>query len=99
MLKPQGYVTVFGDFQTKEYDTITCCHCNWVIHVKPGSASTVYLIPQLEGPPVEEMGAMCRQCDKPVCLRCHDLGTCTPLMRRIEAMEGDRLAIARLGMG
>ena len=98
MLKPHGYITVFGDFSTKEYDSITCCHCNWIIHVKPGTASTVYLIPQMDGPPKEEMGAHCGRCDKPVCLRCHEDGRCIPLMRRIEAMEGDRIAKARLKM-
>jgi hypothetical protein len=98
MLKPQGYVTVFGDFRTQEFDTISCGHCGLVVHVKPGTASTVYVFPQMDGPPKEEMGAHCRICDTAVCLTCHHVGTCTPRMRRIEAMEGDRLARARLGM-
>jgi hypothetical protein len=98
MLRPHGKLTVFGDFATIEADTISCGHCNVIVQVKPGTASTVYVFPQLEGPPLEEMGAHCRICDKPVCLRCDHDGRCTPLMRRIEAMEGNRIALARLGM-
>ena len=99
MLRPQGYVTVVGGWQELEFDTITCGHCNQVVLVKPGTASTVYVIPQLLGPATEEPGAHCRICDKAICLECHADGRCTPLMRRIEAMEGNRLALARLGMG
>ncbi len=98
MLKKSGMLTVAGDFRTLEGGTVNCGHCNVIIQVKPGTASTVYVFPQLEGPPKEEMGAHCRICDTPVCLRCHADGRCTPLMRRIEAMEGDRLAVARLNM-
>lgn len=98
MRKPQGHLTVFGDVRTIEADTISCGHCNVIVMVKPGTASTVYVFPQMEGPPKEEMGAHCRLCDTAICLRCHHDGRCTPLMRRIEAMEGDRLALARLGM-
>jgi hypothetical protein len=99
VLKPQGYVVVVGGWQDLEFDSITCGHCNQVVLVKAGTASTVYVIPQLCGPAKEEPGAHCRTCDKAVCLKCHDDGRCTPLMRRIEAMEGDRLALSRLGMG
>jgi hypothetical protein len=35
---------------------------------------------------------------RPVCLACHDLGTCTPWERQLEAMEAkDRLVRAVLG--
>jgi hypothetical protein len=90
MLRPQGQLTVFGDFRTIEADTVTCGHCNVVVQVKPGTASTVYVFPQMDGPPKEEMGAHCRVCDKPVCLRCCDVGVCRPFMKRIEAMERGR---------
>ena len=88
MLKPHGYtVCVCDDGRTIEHDAITCGHCNQIVMVKPGTASTVYYIPQMVGPAIEEAGAHCRSCDKPVCLKCCDLGVCTPLMRRIEQME------------
>jgi hypothetical protein len=96
--RPQGYVTVVGGWTDAEFDSITCGHCNQIVLVKAGTASTVYLLPQVMGPAQEEPGAMCRLCMKAVCLTCHNDGRCTPLMRRIEAQEGDRLALARLGM-
>ena len=98
MRRPQGYATVVGGWVDAEYDTLTCGHCNQVVLVKAGTAATTYLLPQLQGPMKEEPGAMCRICMTSVCLKCHGDGRCTPLMRRIEAMEGDRLALARLGM-
>lgn len=87
MLRPHGQLTVVGEFRVIEADTITCGHCNVVIQVKPGTASTVYVYPQMQGPPKEEAGAHCRVCDKAVCLRCCDFGICRPYMKRIEAME------------
>lgn len=86
MLKPQGFVSVIG-YDVLERDTITCGHCNQIVMVKPGSATTVYYIPQLVGPPKEEPGAGCYTCGKPICLTCYDEGRCTPLERRIEQME------------
>ena len=91
MRRPQGYVSVVGGWQDQiEHDTVTCGHCNAIVLVKPGSAATVYVYPQLQGPAKEEAGAMCRVCMSHVCLRCHDRGVCTPLMRRIEDMEDRR---------
>ena len=88
MLRPQGYVSVIcDDGRTIERDSITCGHCGVVVMVKPGSAATVYWYPQLVGPPKEEAGAHCSVCDKAVCLRCHDIGTCVPLQKRLKAME------------
>lgn len=88
MLKPQGYVTIATpDAPTVERDSVTCAHCNRVVLVKPGTASTVYLFPQLVGPDKEEAGAGCRQCMKAICLTCYDNGRCTPLEKQIEHME------------
>jgi hypothetical protein len=86
MLRPQGYVQVFGLNQI-ERDTITCGHCNKIVLVKPGTATTVYLFPQLVGPDKEEPGAMCKQCMSAICLECYDAAVCTPLMKQIELME------------
>ena len=86
MLRPHGQATVFGD-RIVEHDTITCGHCNGIVLVKPGTASTVYVLPQRVGPPKEEPGAACRVCMRSVCLTCHADGRCTPLERRIEEME------------
>jgi hypothetical protein len=99
MLKPQGYLVVtHAEGLTLERDTISCGHCNRIVFVKPGHASTVYLFPQVQGPDKEEMGAHCRQCDKAICLTCHDAGTCTPLLRRIEWMEARGRFLATVGV-
>ena len=87
MLRPQGYAQFIAPEQVVERDTCTCGHCNRVIFVKPRSASTVYLIQHRDGRWTEEAGAFCRVCMRPVCLRCHDVGTCTPMERMIEQME------------
>lgn len=87
MLRPQGQVTVVSPYTIIERDTCVCGHCNTIILVKPLTASTVYLFPQVHGPDKEEPGACCRVCMRAVCLRCHDDGRCLPLERRIEQME------------
>lgn len=73
----------------RELDTVQCCHCQAHIWVKPGSATTVYLLPDLTQPSGwrEAPGAGCRLCMKPVCLSCEARGTCTPFERRIEQQE------------
>lgn len=95
MLRPQGYGVITGPSTLREYDSITCGHCQRVVFVKPGSASTTYLLPgnHPDQPWREEPGAGCRVCMRAVCLACHDLGRCTPFELRIEAMEGRRRAI------
>ena len=78
-----------------ELDTITCCHCNKVVFVKPGTGATVYLIPDTQriGQWNEAMGAFCRLCMKAVCLACDAIGTCSPFERKIERLEArDRFA-------
>lgn len=88
MRKPQGCVTVYTDTgRTIEHDSIICGHCNQIVLVKPGTADTVYYIPQLHGPAKEEPGAFCRQCMSSICLRCAAEGRCQPLELRIEQME------------
>lgn len=87
MLKPGGYATIVSDGPTIERDTCSCGHCGRVIFVKPGSASTVYLIQHRDFRWTEEPGACCRVCMRPVCLRCHDRGTCRPLERWLADQE------------
>lgn len=89
MLKPQGYATIVDpERPLTEFDTVQCCHCNCVIRVKPGTASTVYLIfDEVAWRWIEEPGASCWHCMQPVCLRCHDLGVCRPLERQLQESE------------
>jgi hypothetical protein len=99
MRKPQGYLTiVLPDAPVVERDTAVCGHCNQIIFVKPGTALTVYLTPQVQGPDKEEMGASCRQCMRHVCLTCHADGRCIPLERRIERMEARGRFLASVGL-
>jgi predicted transcriptional regulator len=107
MLKPQGYIHIFGEFGTKEFDTVTCGHCNKITRVKPGTGCTVYILESLVVNPTtglqeiihrEEPGAACRCCMRSVCLSCDKLGTCTPLMKRIEEMEARGRMLKSLGL-
>lgn len=87
-MRHQGYATIFApDAPQFERDTCNCGHCQKVIFLKPGSGVTVYLIPHRDGRWTEESGAFCRVCMRPVCLPCHDKGTCTPFEKQIEQME------------
>jgi hypothetical protein len=88
MLRPGGYAQILDpDAPLIERDTCACGHCNKVIFVKPGSATTVYLLQHRDGRWTEEAGAFCRVCMRPVCLRCHDLGSCLPLERWLDQQE------------
>ncbi len=108
MLRPQGQITIAGDIkQIQEYDTISCGHCNQIVRVKPGTGSTVYIVDRLHIEPLtrkahivleEEMGAFCRCCMKAVCLQCHDVGECIPLMKRIEELEARGRMLKSLGL-
>jgi hypothetical protein len=98
---PHGYGVWSSDTGIKEADSITCGHCQQVVFVKPGSATTVYLIYGMDptAPPKETPGAGCRVCMRPVCLRCEAAGRCTPFERQIEASEArQRLMRAVLGV-
>lgn len=100
MRRPQGYATFSSpDAPVIERDTASCGHCNRVVFVKPGTASTVYLFPQMQGPDKEEPGAMCRVCMRAICLACCAQGSCTPLERRIEQMEARRRMLRAIGLG
>jgi len=98
MVKPHGYVTCVGGYQDLEHDSIICGHCNRIVLVKAGSASTVYVFYQLTGPPKEEPGAHCAICDKPICLTCYDKRVCLPLMKKIEQMEARGRLLKAVGV-
>lgn len=83
-----GYAVITEpDKPTWERDTVSCKHCGRVIYVKPGTASTVYQILHWDGHWTEEPGAWCACCHGPVCLPCHDVGTCTPIEKMLAEME------------
>ncbi len=79
MLKPGGYAISVGPDSTHEMDTITCCHCQTIVFLKPQQTGA-------------DAGGFCRMCMKPICGPCADLGTCTPFEKKLEAIErADRL--------
>ncbi len=95
----RGYAFMTApDAQIWERDTITCGHCSRVVYVKPGTATTVYLLPHSDGRWTEEAGAFCRSCMKPVCLACHDVGTCLPLEKWLAQQEA-RVQAPRIVLG
>jgi len=102
MLKAGGYaIAVDPDAKGGtlfERDTITCKHCQRIVFTKPGSASTVYLFPQRQGPDKEEPGAFCRVCMSPICLACCAVGTCTPWERRMEKIEARDRMLRSVGL-
>lgn len=85
------------DVSPIERDAITCKHCQRIVHIKPGSGYTTYLLPPPQGSPLrtpwrEEPGAMCARCHAPICLACYADGRCRPWERQLERMEArDRL--------
>lgn len=94
MPRPLGYsILTDPDVAPVERDTVTCAHCQHVVHLKPGSGYSVYLLwVPAEGRWREEPGAMCGRCYAPICLACCDDGRCRPWERQLERMEArDRL--------
>ena len=91
-MRPSGYAQVVDpDQPLVEFDTVMCGHCGAHIRVKPGTVSTVYLIFDPQAWRYTEVaGAGCRMCMRPVCLRCHALGSCLPLERWLATVEASR---------
>jgi hypothetical protein len=87
--KPHGFATIVDPgHATQEYDTVQCAHCQRIIFTKPLTLSTVYLIPTpIPGHYHEEPGAGCSICHAPVCLPCHDRGTCMPFEQQLDLYE------------
>ena len=79
MLRPGGYATLtFPDRPTIEMDTITCFHCNSVVHVKP-----------FQDP--ADLGGFCKVCCHHICPKCYNSmqkgNGCTPWERQMEQVE------------
>ena len=104
MRNPHGYGIATDRFSGKtvaEFDYAQCRHCQAHIAVKPGTASTTYLIPDMAHPSGyrEEAGAWCTNCFGPICLRCHDKGVCIPFMRKIDAAEARQRQVNKIVLG
>jgi hypothetical protein len=98
MRRPGGYVTITSPDDLVEFDTTMCQHCQRHILVKPGHGNTVYLIPLPNGQYVEEPGAWCGRCHGPICLPCHENGTCLPWEKYLEKIEAKAASRRSLGI-
>lgn len=101
MLKAGGYAQIVDPARPLvERDTCACGHCTGIIFVKPGSATTVFLVPNRVDPSQweEVPGAFCRCCMKPVCLRCHQHGRCTPWEKQFEKVEARGRLLRSIGL-
>ena len=75
MRNPQGALIITDPgAETREFDTITCCHCNTIVVIAHRCAP-------------EDAGGFCRMCFKPTCKACAAHGRCTPFEAKLEAQE------------
>lgn len=85
MTAPRGYAAIVGpDAPIKECDTITCCHCQRVVFLKPKQDPT-------------EAGGFCRLCFRHTCGPCADRGVCDPFERQLERMEARGATLRSMG--
>lgn len=74
MRNAQGYACIMDPEEgTREADTFTCFHCQYVVHVKPKCDPA-------------DMGGLCKQCMKLICPRCVGKG-CRPFLKQLEVEE------------
>ena len=69
----EGYAVIMDDWgATQEMDTFTCCHCNGIQFIRPGSGT---------------QRGYCYNCNHPTCGKERCLN-CVPFERMIEEIEG-----------
>lgn len=74
--KAKGYAVIEADDGNRsEADTVQCCHCQYVMFVKPGSG--------------RERG-YCYNCNGIVCGKQACMDRCLPFEAKLEAWEGRR---------
>ncbi len=89
MRNPGGHAQSFyPEGHTVECDTFTCNHCQRVTFVWPGMSAY-------------DLGGGCRICNKLICSKCVDKGTCTPWEEQMEInarkFETDRIVSQIVG--
>jgi hypothetical protein len=78
MPRPLGYACISDpESGNREYDTFTCAHCQYVVHLPPNKK-------------IEEVGDFCRSCYAVICANCADKKVCSPILKKIEQMEERR---------
>lgn len=83
MSQSKGYAILNDpDNKNREFDTLTCNHCQRIILLEPGK------VPE---------GGWCFQCSKMVCNNCVDKG-CTPWEKKMEQMEAKQRMLRSVGL-
>lgn len=72
--KRQGYASIIGPGQYKEFDTATCKHCNKIWVVRSTEMG------------VGDLGGHCTMCSAMICSSCADK-PCTPFEKQLLRME------------
>lgn len=86
MSSSNGYATITEPGGvTKEFDTLSCCHCNAVFMVKATEISK------------PDPGGFCRLCMAPICPQC--IGKyCVPFMKRLDLYESRQDLFKKMGL-
>jgi hypothetical protein len=91
MNRALGYLQIIGPEKTETFETFTCAHCNCVVTMPRDTSIT-------KATEVKRDVRRCAGCDALTCPRCAKTPSCTPFMRKIEAVErAERLLIAAHG--
>lgn len=85
MRNPGGVLTVVSPEGSRAVDTFTCSHCNRVKRVKVR-----------ERP--EDVGGLCRMCNKPICPGCVKQGGCDPFEAKLARAEASYEARRSYGL-
>lgn len=93
-----GYATIVDptSSRTVEMDTITCAHCQRLVflHDTTGRRKRAEDVNAGKHDP----GGFCRCCKSNICGPCADKGTCTPFMKKIEAIEARARLMCAIGV-
>jgi len=74
-MRIDGYAFIVDpEAPTKEYDTLTCAHCQFIMHIEKRADA-------------ENLGGFCRMCMRHICARCVDAGVCEPFERKLDEYE------------
>jgi hypothetical protein len=80
-----GFQCVEAKEGANEFDTMSCGHCNRIVHVGARKRP-------------EDIGGLCKQCMRCICPQCVDRGNCDPLERQLERMEAREEALRSYGI-
>jgi len=81
-----GEGTLTGPLQTVTWDTVTCKHCQHIMHV-PHKVSER-----------DNVVGWCSACDSPICMECLKLGTCDVIEKKLVRWEAKDAAIRSYGI-